>query len=236
MVVYVILGIALAVGAYLLLQGFVRASPHGIAQTIRIGGVIIGAIIVVLLAASGRLAWLIYLLPALLPWLLAARGIWRTAKQRRGPRKGQTSNVETSSISMTLDHDTGEMDGTVLAGPMQGMQLSAMTRDQLIQLYRWCAASDIDAARLLEAYLDRVAGAEWRQTTEGAGTGDAPPHEGTMSKEEAYSVLGLAPGADADAIRAAHRRMMQQVHPDRGGSAYLAAKINAARDVLLGSS
>jgi hypothetical protein len=56
----------------------------------------------------------------------------------------------------------------------------------------------------------------------------------TMSREEALRVLGLGPGASADDIREAHRRLIRQNHPDTGGSDYLASKINEAKDVLLG--
>ena len=62
----------------------------------------------------------------------------------------------------------------------------------------------------------------------------SPPAPGPLSRTEAYEVLGLKPGADEAAIRAAHRRLMQGAHPDRGGSDWLAARINQARDVLLG--
>jgi len=55
-----------------------------------------------------------------------------------------------------------------------------------------------------------------------------------MSREDAYAVLDLAPGASETMIREAHRRLMAKLHPDRGGSDYLAAQINQARDVLLG--
>jgi hypothetical protein len=57
---------------------------------------------------------------------------------------------------------------------------------------------------------------------------------GAMTRAEAYAVLGLPPGADAEAIRAAHRRLMRVAHPDSGGSDWLASRVNQARDLLLG--
>jgi DnaJ family protein C protein 19 len=65
------------------------------------------------------------------------------------------------------------------------------------------------------------------------GTSQKPGNE-KMSKAQAYEVLGLKPDASRDEILQAHRRMIQRVHPDRGGSDYLASKINQAKDTLLG--
>jgi hypothetical protein len=71
----------------------------------------------------------------------------------------------------------------------------------------------------------------------GAGSpGGTPPprRSSTMTRSEAFEVLGLKPGASDDEIHAAHRRLMRMAHPDTGGSDWLASRINQARDVLLG--
>jgi hypothetical protein len=61
----------------------------------------------------------------------------------------------------------------------------------------------------------------------------SPARNPSMSRSEAFKVLGLEEGASEAEIRAAHRRLIQQTHPDKGGTSYLAAKINEAKDVLL---
>jgi len=68
-----------------------------------------------------------------------------------------------------------------------------------------------------------------------AGMGRPPPSSGRMSRAEALKVLGLEESAGEEEIRAAHRRLILQAHPDKGGTSYLAAKINEAKDILLGS-
>jgi DnaJ-domain-containing protein 1 len=138
---------------------------------------------------------------------------------------------------MTLDHDTGRMEGTILRGRFAGMRLEELGPADLLVLLRECRAEDEEGARLLEAYLDRVH-PEWRdelagERAGGASGGGARSTSGDMSVDEAYAILGLAAGADAEAIKEAHRRLMVKLHPDHGGSDYLATKINRARDVLL---
>ncbi len=146
---------------------------------------------------------------------------------------GQRSRVATGMLAMELDHDTGRMDGEVLTGPFKGKALSVLSEAELRGLHQNCGKAGDQSLALLEAWLDRSK-PEWRQAWgQSAGGGGAVASGGAMSREEAFAVLGLKAGADADGIRAAHRRLMKEFHPDKGGSDYLAAKINQAKDVLL---
>ena len=151
---------------------------------------------------------------------------------------------------MTLDHDSGAMEGSVLQGRHAGRRLDELSEPQLLDLLDECSLRDDEGRRLLEAYLDRTLGADWRERAEeraahthaGAGTG-AGRGQGwgrksagrtPMTREEAYEILGLSPGAREDEIKEAHRTLMRKLHPDHGGSNYLAAKINQAKELLLG--
>jgi hypothetical protein len=145
---------------------------------------------------------------------------------------GQKSRVATSLLAMELDHDSGGMDGDILAGPLKGRRLTSLGQDEMIQFHTLCRSANDQSQALYEAWLDR-AQPEWRAAW-GGGGGKANANGGAaMSREEAYAVLGLKPGASADDVKQAHKRLMKDFHPDRGGSDYLAAKINAAKDVLL---
>jgi hypothetical protein len=216
----------------LLLLGrlFVNADPVRLARFVKWTAIVLGVLAVVALAVSGRLSMLLALAAGLLPIL---RRFHSMVGGLRGPATGQTSEVETQYVRMSLDHDTGAMHGTVLLGRFAGMRIDELDRAAMLILLRECRAADEDGARLVEAYLDRT-DPEWRDDL-GRERGEAPPRAAgaDVSIEEAYAILGLQPGADAAAIKAAHHRLMKQLHPDRGGSDYFAAKINRAREVLL---
>lgn len=149
------------------------------------------------------------------------------------PAPGGRSQVRSAALDMTLDHGSGDMDGRVLAGRHAGRMLSELPLAALLELAAELRG-DADSLRLLEGYLDRAHPA-WREHVDGdeaAGPG-AAARPGGMDADEAYDLLGLQPGAGEAEIREAHRRLMKQVHPDRGGSAALAAKINEAKERLL---
>src|SRR5215472_6894352 len=234
---YLLGGVAVLSGFLLLVYLFVNADPARLARGLKVTAIIIAVIAAATLAVSGRLAALLAPIAMLLPLLIRVRSI---LDRYRPPSGGQSSTVATAFLRMTLDHDTGRMEGTILRGRFAGMRLDELGAADLLALLRECRAEDEEGARLLEAYLDRVR-PYWRDELAGAGTGaagaggtaGAKPGGGDVTVEEAYAILGLSPGADAEAIKEAHRRLMVKLHPDHGGSDYLATKINRARDVLL---
>jgi len=152
---------------------------------------------------------------------------------------GRSSNVETRFLRMSLDHDSGELDGEIVEGPCAGRRLGALSHAELLALLRLCRDEDRQSAQVLEAYLDRV-NPDWRdRETDGEGRGDSGKRanggrEGAMSREDAYEVLGLEPGASEAEIKSAYHRLISGLHPDKGGSTFLAAKVNEAKEVLLG--
>ncbi len=241
---YLILGVALLAGFLLASRWFATADPKTLVKTFKwllIGGIIAIAAFFVL---TGRVAWGIAALPALLPWFIRLRRAARTAKafhrmsQRGGGRpSGQTSAVNTRYLHMELDHDSGAMWGTVVSGAYAGTDLHNLDDRAIVQLLDECRGSDPESAQILEAYLDRER-PYWRDAA-GAQQGDthrsdpSASNSGAMSRAEAYEILGLEDGAPADTVREAHRRLIGHLHPDKGGSTLLAAKVNQAKDVLL---
>ena len=133
---------------------------------------------------------------------------------------------------MTLAHDSGDINGEVLEGQFKGRALKQLNLEELLQLLRECQ-DDEESVALLQAFLDRVYEDKWRQ--QAGAHGQHPPSNGSdeVSREEALQILGISSDASEEEIIEAHRRLMQKLHPDRGGSAYLAAKINLAKETLL---
>jgi len=227
-------GVAAVALVWWLSQHFARANPAVIARALKtVGGLVaLGGAVLMLLRGRFDMA---FLLGAAAAWLFGWSGFsFPGLRSRTAKTAGSVSRVRSAMIEMELDHDTGDMNGTVLAGPNAGRALNDLAEDALRALYAECRQADPDGARLLEAYLDRRF-PRWRedaQAHEDAGPG-ARPHSGAMTEEEAYQILGLQPGASPDEVRRAHRTLMKKLHPDQGGSTYLAARVNQAKEVLL---
>jgi len=237
---YLILVVAVAIGLYLLIRGIQGIDPRVLIRILKWTFAILGIGIATYLTVTGRIAYAAMIAAGLLPMLFRARRIAQAARSFRGPSPGQSSDVETDYLRMSLDHDTGELKGTVLEGPFRGRLIEELSLEELLALLRDCRVNDTQSAELIESYLDRVHGAEWRGgdagSRAGAHSGGGDTSDGRpMTVDEAYEILGVRRGADADEIRDAHRKLMLKIHPDQGGSTYLAAKINQAKEILLGS-
>lgn len=234
---YLVLGIALLGGFLLLVRWATNADPRVLAWVLRVLASLITLAGLLLVILSGRWMWVAYALPFMLPFYFHWRSNRVRAKNAGGPSPGQSSDVTTEHLRMSLDHDSGEMTGVVTRGTYAGRELESMSLPELLDLLAGCT-EDEDSVRVLEAYLDRVQGPQWRgdgAADKETGGGSAGGWGGAMTFEEAWEILGLEPGADQDAIKEAHRRLMAKMHPDRGGSTYLAAKLNQAKDLLLGA-
>jgi hypothetical protein len=222
-------GVAILGGLLLLVYLFVNADPAKLARGLKWTAIGAAVVVFLFLLLSERFAFLWLPLTLAFPYLRRARSMF--SGFRNAGAGATSSDVVTPYLRMSLDHETGTMAGTVLAGRFEGMRLSELTTADLVALLRECRAADAEGARLLEAYLDRLH-PEWRDDI---GAGQSAPSRGgsDMSVAEAYEILGLQPGADEAAITAAYHRLMMQLHPDHGGTDYLATKINRARDILL---
>lgn len=233
-----LLGITLLVAIIFLLKWYTTAPPQSLWKAIKWGGITIAVLLALFLLLRGGLQFIWIAAAFLVPWLLRLRGMRNWARAARPRAGGQRSTVRTRFVAMELDHDTGEMDGEILEGPYKGKRLSDLDLDSLIDLLHQATQEDGQSAQVLQSYLDRAHGDEWRERAGDAGAsggGGQGPNSGSsqMSWDEAHEVLGLEPGASAADIKAAHRQLIREYHPDRGGSDYLAAKINEAKDLLL---
>ena len=230
---YLATGIAALGILFLLARAFTAADPHSLVRTIRygVGGVLMAIGLVLIVAERWGLGFIV-----------AAAGLSAITTGRIGPldlggvrrTAGSVSTVRSDWFEMRLDHDSGTMTGRALRGEHAGQSLDDLDEATLLKLAEAVAAEG-DSAALLEAYLDRrIPG--WRENVEGDRDtrSRGPADTGPMTDQQAYEILGLLPGATKAEIRAAHRRLMKGVHPDQGGSTFLAAKINQAKDWLLG--
>ncbi|MBX3500078.1 MAG: DnaJ domain-containing protein [Alphaproteobacteria bacterium] len=235
-------GLVLLIVLVGVLRWLATASPASLATALR--GAIFAA---VALGIAGVLLFLVLRLPQFLFSLIALAApalVWWFRQRRASGKLGggwstpsgtQSTGVETGWLRMSLDHDSGAMDGVILRGRWIGRTLSALSEAELFDLLDDCAG-DPQSVRVLEAYLDRRLDATWRDRR--PAYEEPPPRNqrrsDAMSRDEACAVLGVTPDASEEEIKAAHRRLMRKVHPDQGGSDELASRVNRARAVLLG--
>ncbi len=236
---FLLAGLLLVWFASVGLKAFTRANPVALARLLRRGSALLAMAAAVLLLLRGRIDFA-FLLAGLSFWLMTGRKpkLPGAFSFRGGQRTRRMSRVRSAMIEMELDHGSGVMTGSVLAGPDEGAPLDQLSRVRCLSLYQRCLAHDPEGARLLEAYFDRRF-TGWRETAHpggdpgGARTAEPGRRPGTMSEDEAHEILGLAKSATREDVTRAHRALMKKLHPDHGGSTALAARVNEAKDVLM---
>lgn len=225
-----IFGIVVLVFALWALNIVSKVDPRIGARVLKASGGLLAIGFAVFLGLRGEVAIAIPLGAfglGLLGWLPFGPAGFSSRTQKSG---GQTSRVRSPFVEMELDHDSGVMHGRIVAGRHQGAALDQLDVKTLAGML---SEIDEESRALLVAYLDRR-DARWSEYAQGdAATGRAARSSGKMSKQEAYQILGLQAGSGPDDITRAHRTLMKKLHPDQGGSTYLAARINEAKEVLL---
>jgi hypothetical protein len=214
------------------IKAFAKADPKQAARLVRQIGGLAALLLGAFLLFRGQIAVAIPVGVFGLGLLGWVSPLWPTILRRTQRSSGQVSRVRTAFLEMELDHDSGAMRGHVLAGRHEGAALDALDLATLIDLMR---EIDGDSRNLLMAYLDRRQPG-WREHAQydaTAGNGGGATFGGEMAEQEAYQILGLQPGASAQEITRAHRSLIKKLHPDQGGTTYLAARINQAKEVLL---
>ncbi len=230
---YFLFGLLALALVLMLLRGFATAKAHRLAAQIK------GALAIVALALAagvllrGAPGYAVPLVMLAVYLFAGARGGLPGWPPRGAGGAGQTSRVRTDHLEVELDHATGAVTGRVVRGMFEGRAIERLRPAELALLWQDCRFSDPQSAQIIEAYLDRMH-PSWREDMARGEAEMSGGADGRMTRAEAAEILGVAPDADEDEIRRAHRALMLKLHPDRGGSTYLAAKINEAKDVLLG--
>ncbi|WP_250655335.1 DnaJ domain-containing protein [Alkalimarinus coralli] len=244
---HIVIGFLAALLVFSLIRYGINSNPKQRRQLGYIIAVVLAAGVLLLLLLTGRIHFIAAIVAAVIPFtkklpvLLRYVPLFRYLKQQVQASKqadsDDQSTVETSLLTMTLNHRNGEMNGEVLQGDFKGKRLNALNPQQLFQLYQLASDQYIDSVPVFDAFLQRRLGKEWRKQAEQSGYQfdelKAHVNPSNMDTAQALQVLGLSEGATREEILDAHRKLMQKLHPDRGGSNFLAAQVNMAKDILL---
>ncbi|MBL4907413.1 MAG: DnaJ domain-containing protein [Sneathiella sp.] len=233
MLAYFIIGIALLAALIIGGKAIATADPKKLLRAFRISFAIILGGLAAFFAYTGRFQFAPPLALAAV-FFLRSRPLFGGSR----PSPGQQSDVKTDWLHATLDHDSGDMDAEILKGEFLGKNLTDLSYPELNALYS-ILKEDEQSAAILSTFLERnfpndqadpendqQKSREYRSPSE---------QQNGMSRTEAYEILELNPGSNAREIKEAHKKLMKKFHPDHDGSAYMAAKINQAKDILLKS-
>jgi DnaJ-domain-containing protein 1 len=233
--IYLIAGLMLLGSTLLFLRWLANANPAMVAGRVRQFGWF--ALIGLIGFAAFRFPGLaLFAIPAALPMIRRAfsgGGVFQSSAAQ--PR---LSEVETEYLSVELDHDSGAMNGMVKKGAYAGRPLDALERAECQSLAATLALEDRDGFSVFAEYYQRRFGTPLHEDAEARAGDFAAGYNGDFSSSPmdaraAADLLGVDIIADRETVNQAYRAAMKSAHPDRGGSAELAARLNRARDLLL---
>ncbi|MAZ03837.1 MAG: molecular chaperone DnaJ [Sneathiella sp.] len=229
MLAYFIIGVSLLIALIVGSQSLATADPKKILKGLRVASVIFFALLAGFFALTGRFT---YAMPLALAALFFLRNKSLFGSSR--PSEGQKSDVKTAWLRATLNHDSGEMDATILQGQFKDRELSSLTRAELGEFHQE-AIGDEQTIAILESFISRKFGEDSSDdsTSQSQGNRRSTADSGPMTRKEAFEILELESNATVAEIKSAHRRLMKKFHPDHNGSDYMAAKLNEAKDLLL---
>ena len=246
---HILIGFLAALLVFSLIKYGINSSPKQRRQLAYIVAIGLAASILLLLLLTGRIHFLAAVVAAAIPFakklpsLLRYVPLFRYLKQQLGGAKDNgpenVSTVVTSLLAMSLEQFSGKIDGEILLGEFKGKHLTQLSQPQLFTLYQLASDQYPDSVPVFDAFLKRHIGEEWRKKSAQFGFQfdelNVPVHSSEMDVSQALQILGLTEGASKREVLDAHRKLMQKLHPDRGGSNFLAAQVNTAKDVLLES-
>jgi len=235
--------IAVAFAGYLIYKlYFQKLMAQGQAGKIKIALIVLGLAFLVA-AATGRAPAIFAVLGAamtqamrLAPLLIKfAPGMAGFFGGKTNPSGASSeSRIRTQSLVMSLDQVSGRMHGEIISGEFAGRQLADLTTDELKAFYQYCEQHDTEAVRILQAYIARER-QDWEDAPSDEAQDASKLPSGELSVRDAFDILGLEPDSSKEQVIQAHRSLMMQFHPDKGGSNYFASKVNEAKTVLLDS-
>ena len=237
---YFIFGLALLIGSLLILRWYVNAQPSTLLKLLKWLVIITASALALFFLIVGPKTWALWSIPVLLPWLMRLRSAMRYARNwsrmqnnydDKSSETASISEVQTDFFKMYLNHQSGEMTGEIIKGRFSRLKLENLSIDDLLFLLDE-VRGDEQSVQVLTAYLERYHENDWQSQNTRAHAKDRS--NTSMTAEQALRILDLDIGASEKEIIEAHRRLMNKLHPDHGGSNYLAAQINQAKDILLG--
>lgn len=186
------------------------------------------AAVIVVGVATGRMHWLSAVFAAMLPLLRFGFGSVMRFLPFLIRQNNGVASFKTEYLDVKFYIQEAKFTGSIIKGLHEGKALEALSTEELDELETYYQSRDNKSY-----YLIRIARQRRGANQQNSSQSNSPPPFSDPAVEEALQILGLSGNPSKEEIIQAHRRLINKLHPDRGGSDFLAARVNQAKDVLL---